>query len=98
MMSHQQKLFPQSYQQEQEQERERDHEMCTNLKRPPPYGRGLMNRLAVSRSARAQHGDTRLIKIGPVDPEFYSGQDTHTTHRHRRSVILGRPRAGCGRQ
>ncbi len=35
MMSHQQKLFPQSEQEQEQQEQEQDHEMCTNLKRPP---------------------------------------------------------------
>ncbi len=37
------------------------------------------------------------IKIGQVDPEFYSGHDRHT-HRHRHPVILGRPWASSGRQ
>ncbi len=27
------------------------------------------------------------MKIGPVDPQFYSGQDTHTTHRHRPTIM-----------
>ncbi len=42
IMSHQQKLFPQKSEQEEgEEEEEEEHETCTNLKRPPPYGRGL---------------------------------------------------------
>ncbi len=37
------------------------------------------------------------LKIGPLDLEFYSGQDRQT-QRHRRPVILGRPRASSGWQ
>ncbi len=33
------KLFPQS---EQEEEQEGENETCTNLKKAPPYGRGLI--------------------------------------------------------
>ena len=44
-MSHQQKLFPQKSEQEEEEGEEgeeEEHETCTNLKGPPPYGRGLI--------------------------------------------------------
>ena len=40
MMSHQQKLFPQKS--EQQEGEEGEYETCTNLKSPPPYGRGLI--------------------------------------------------------
>ncbi len=40
----------------------------------------------------------KTIKMGPVDPEFYSGQDKHTdthtdihTDTHRQTRMLGNP-------
>ncbi len=47
---------------------------------PPPKKkarRGPGN-LSIFYSAQLDYNSERAIKIGPVDPEFYSGQDTHT--------------------